>query len=122
MKKLPTVPKNLTEVIAERLFFVESPGVRRRFRIQIGAPIQDVPTVSGFDWRCPIRFTGHPARRRSAQGFGVDSLQSLVHALKIIETELASIARTAETRLLWLDEHWHGFPRIELASPIPDVA
>jgi hypothetical protein len=113
MPKLPPVPKTFTSVIAERTLSVRSPGGSRALRIQIGAPIQDVPTVSGFDWRCPVRFTG---QRRVLQAYGADSLQSLVHALKFIQVELTSIEREPGTRLLWFDELGHGVPHFELST------
>ena len=116
MPKLPPVPKTFTSVIAERRLSVESPSGSRAVRVQIGAPIQDVPTVSGFDWRCPIRFTGHSSRRRTFQAFGADSLQSLIHAIKLIQTELDSIERSPNTRLFWFDELAHGVPYFELST------
>ena len=122
MPKLPPVPKTFTSVIAERRLSVPSSRGNRTLRIQIGEPIQDVPTVAGLDWRCPIRFTGHSARRRVLQAFGADSLQSLVHALKLIQAELASIEQSQGTRLLWFDEPGHGFPHIELPPAFPNVA
>jgi len=115
MPKLPAIPKGFTSVIAERRLILESSDARRKLCIQIGAPIQDVPTVSGFDWRCPIRFAGL-RRRRALQACGVDSLQSVVHALFLIQSELRGIEQDGRSRLIWLDEHGHGFPHIELTS------
>ena len=122
MPKLPPVPKTFTTVIAERRLSVESSTRSRALRIQIGAPIQDVPTVSGFDWRCPIRFTGHSASRRAVQACGVDSLQSLVHAFKLVEMEIASIEQSPGTRVRWFDTLSHGVPHFELPTMVPKVA
>ena len=54
---------------------------------------------------------------RTLHGFGSDSLQSLVHALKIIQRELAGIEKQSGVRLLWFGLPWHGFPEIRFNSP-----
>ena len=123
MSRLPPIPKTFTAVIAERKFVLRTGNKLRHVRLQIGAPTCDVPTVSGFDWRCPFRFTGASRGKHSLQGYGVDSLQSLVHALSLIEHELAAVEQQSEERLLWLGELPHGFPEIRLASsPQSNVA
>ena len=122
MPKLPPVPKTFTNVIAERRLIIETPKRPRTIRVQIGAPIQDVPTVSGLDWRCPIRISGHSAHRRVVHAFGVDSLQSLVHALKLIHSELAFIERSSGKRLFWFNSPDYGIPDFELSTTSPNVA
>ena len=120
MKKLPPIPNTFTSPIAERRLVVETTGARRNLRVELGAPIQDVPTVCGFDWRCPIRFSGHSAYRRTLHAFGADSVQSLAHALMLVHAELTAIEQTLGTRLAWLGGQSHGFPCVELAPLLPN--
>jgi len=122
MKKLPPIPKSFTSPIAERRLVVETTGAPRNLRVELGAPIQDVPTVCGFDWRCPIRFSGHSAYRRTLHAFGADSVQSLAHALMLIHAELTAIEQTPGTHLSWLAGKSHGFPRVELARSLPNLS
>lgn len=121
MGRLPPVPKSFTPVIAERRLVVETGRKKRNVRVQLGTPTRDVSTVRGFDWRCPVRISGASRHRRILHAFGVDSLQSLVHALKLIENELATFGAQSDARVLWLGEPWHGFPHIELALPTYNV-
>jgi hypothetical protein len=123
MSRLPPIPKTFTAIIAERKFVLRSGNKERHVRLQIGMPTRDVPTVSGLDWRCPFRLLGPSRRRRLLQGYGVDSLQSLIHALSLIEYELAAVEQQHHEPLLWLEELSHGFPEIQLASSLqPSVA
>ena len=78
--------------------------------------MRDVPTAGGLDWRCPISITGLPKSRRP-QGFGVDSLQALIDALKLVEIEIGARARNGGGRFEWLGESWHGLPEISLSLP-----
>jgi hypothetical protein len=115
--QLSPIPTSSTRLIAQRtLMFV---GSRRRERIQvrIGKPVRDVPTAGGLDWRCPISIT-KSHRSRQLRGIGVDSLQALIHALKIVEMELRARERDRKGRFEWLGESWHGVPEIRL-SRIP---
>lgn len=116
--QLPPIPRSSTPLIAQRtLVFV---GRRRRERVQvrIGTPVRDVPTAGGLDWRCPVSITKSP-RRRPLQGFGVDSLQALIHALKIVDIELRARERDRKGRFEWLGARWHGVPEIRLPLPTP---
>jgi hypothetical protein len=114
---LPPIPRSSTPLIAQRtLMFVGRRG-RERVQVRIGKPVRDVPTAGGLDWRCPISITTSH-RSRQLRGIGVDSLQALIHALKIVEIELRARERDRKGRFEWLGESWHGVPEIRL-SPIP---
>ena len=82
--------------------------------MRIGKPVRDVPTAGGLDWRCPISIT-KSQRNRQLRGIGVDSLQALIHALKIVEIELRARERDRKGRFEWLGESWHGVPEIRLS-------
>jgi hypothetical protein len=86
--------------------------------VRIGKPVRDVPTAGGLDWRCPISIT-KSHRSRQLRGIGVDSLQALIHALKIVEIELRARERHRKGRFEWLGESWHGVPEIRLNSIAP---
>lgn len=62
-----------------------------RIEVHVGCPVAD-PNPPGRDWACPYEITvsGEP-RLRAA--YGVDALQALELALKILPVELASLAR-----------------------------
>lgn len=113
MKLLP-IPRNFTPTIAKRDLILVSDGKRRQVTVRLGQPVQDVPTVSGLDWRCPIQITGL-RKRRMPPGIGVDSLQALVHALKVVEAELN--AAKGRAKFLWLEDPGDGMPEIQLAVP-----
>lgn len=113
---LAPIPTTSTPMIAWRTLMFATKRKRQRVQIRIGRPVRDVPTVGGLDWRCPISITGHT--RGSRQGLGVDSLQALVHALKLVEIELDARARDCDGRFEWLGAPWHGLPEIGI-SPVP---
>jgi hypothetical protein len=104
-------------MIALRNLTLVTKRKRQRVQIRIGQPVRDVPTAGGLDWRCPISITGFPKGLRP-QGIGVDSLQALIHALKLVEIEIAARTRDSDSRFEWLGEPWHGLPAIRL-SPVP---
>jgi len=103
-------------MIARRTLMFATKRKRQRVQIRIGRPVRDVPTAGGLDWRCPISITGLTKGPR--QGLGVDSLQALIHALKLVEIELGARARDADGRFEWLGAPWHGLPEIGL-PPLP---
>ena len=115
MVKLRTLPRSFTRVIAERALTLADGNMRRRVTIQIGEPVQDVATVRGSDWRCPVRITGL-ATGRIPPGIGIDSMQAVVHALFLVQVILEEAEEGAATKLLWLNEHGHGFPEVRLTG------
>jgi len=109
----PAIPKTLTAVIARRtLIFVTKAG-RQRVSIRIGKPVRDVRTAGGLDWRCPVAITG--SSRRALRGIGVDSLQAVIHALKLVEIEITAQERERKGRFEWLGRPWHGTLALDVA-------
>lgn len=114
--KLAPISVTMTPVIAQRDLILVRDGRRRQVRIRIGRPVQDVDTAHGRDWRCPITISG-AGQSRSQRGLGADSLQALVHALKLVEEEIERLETRTLGRLEWFGEGWHGVPTIRLAEP-----
>lgn len=114
--RLAPIPTKMTPVIAQRDLMLEVQGKRRRVRLRIGGPTRDVETARGRDWRCPIQVSG-VGKIRKDQGLGADSLQALVHALKIVEEEITTLESRTSGQFLWFGELWHGLPKVRLAVP-----
>ena len=99
MNELPPIPQEFTPVIASRGYEVVKGEHAMELLVEIGTPVQDVETVAGFDWRCPVRYTeGTEVRER--QVCGVDGLQALQLALKLVELEVQALAGRADTRVM----------------------
>jgi hypothetical protein len=113
--KLPPIPTAPTALIAQRTLILVTKKGRQRVQIRIGRPVRDVPTAAGLDWRCPVSITGRS--KRPLRGIGVDSLQAVVNALKLVEVELNARERERKGRFEWLGESWHGMPAFEVAPP-----
>ena len=80
------IPATFTSMIATREFDLVQEEVHSKLTVEIGLPIQDVETVAGMDWRCPVRFvSGTSVRIRSACFF--DSVQALQLAFRLIEND-----------------------------------
>src|SRR5919198_293700 len=114
--RLAPIPTTMTRVIAQRDLVLDVHGKRRRVRVRIGGPIREVDTARGRDWRCPIRVSG-VGKNRKDRGLGVDSLQALVHALKLVEQEITELEKRTSGRFLWFGDLWHGLPKVRLAVP-----
>jgi hypothetical protein len=57
MKDLPDIQTTFTEVVATREYDLSRNGICKKLVVEIGEPINDVETVCGYDWRCPLRLT-----------------------------------------------------------------
>ncbi|MBD6620825.1 hypothetical protein FNW02_35010 [Komarekiella sp. 'clone 1'] len=91
MSKLAPIPTDFTSIVASREFEIIQSGVLNKLIVQVGMPIQDVETVDGYDWRCPVRIIdGDTIRERRA--CGVDSFQALHLAMQLIQDEVNQIA------------------------------
>jgi hypothetical protein len=112
MKRSP-LSQAFTRTVAERNLILVEGNRRRRVTIQVGEPIQNVDTVRGVDWRCPVRITGLSAGR-VPPGIGVDSFQALVHALLSVEAHVYAAETDAPVTLWWLGTPGHGVPEIRL--------
>jgi hypothetical protein len=97
MSSLPPIPMTFTPVVASREFDLVQTGVRQKLVIEIGMPIQDVETINGYDWRCPVRIR-HGDTLRERRACGVDSFQALQLAMRLMQDEVEQIAQA---------EGWH---------------
>ncbi|MFN7144121.1 MAG: DUF6968 family protein [Myxococcota bacterium] len=96
----------MDDVIAERELELLLPGADTAARIvvRIGRPVPD-----GQDWRTPYEIHGPGGGEVRARSiFGVDSMQSLLGAVKVIGAELSIHARRG--RLTFLGDDDLGFP------------
>ena len=107
MKALPPIPEGFTSVVASREFVVVRGAVSTRMLVEIGAPVQDVETVDGFDWRCPVRYS-EDSRVRERQVCGVDAYQALELALKLVGIEVSALAKAEGTVVLLFGERFDG--------------
>jgi hypothetical protein len=89
---MPRTPPPLGTVIAEREYKLVRAGQRgKRVVVRFGAPVPD-PSAPGTDWMCPYALVvSGKAQVRAV--FGVDSLQALELALRLVPTLLAVLAR-----------------------------
>lgn len=98
MAELPPIPTTFTSVVASREFIVVRNGISSTILFEIGSPIQDVETVTGKDWRCPVRISdGKTVDLRNV--CGVDSYQAMFNALHIVKFEIAEIGKSCTVRL-----------------------
>lgn len=87
MRDLAPIPTNFTSLAARREFTILRSGVASRLVVEIGVPIQDVETITGYDWRCPVHILdGDTLRERRA--CGVDSFQALRLAMQLAQDEV----------------------------------
>ena len=117
-QKFAPISKRFTTLIAERALLLSAAGQRQQVRVEIGQPVQDVETLGGLDWRCPVKIDVG-GRTRRMNGLGVDSLQALGDAFKALEIGVAALERRTGGRLLFLDHPGHGLPQVHLS--LPDV-
>jgi hypothetical protein len=106
MSQLPPIPSGFTSVIATRTFDVIQNGVSSRLIVEIGMPIQDVETIAGVDWRCPIRFV-KGASIQEHRSFGVDAFQALQLALQLIHNEITQMSQDRDCQVLLFDEPYN---------------
>lgn len=87
MSTLPDTPNHFTSVIIERRYELQRGESRQPVVIKIGQPVQDVPTIDGFDWRCPVRWR-FEGKTECEQACGIDAFQaveiSMTHLVDII--------------------------------------
>ncbi|WP_423836833.1 DUF6968 family protein [Stutzerimonas stutzeri] len=101
MKSLPPVPNAFTSVVASRYFELNNPNNSKGLLLEVGAPLQDVVTVSGNDWRCPIRIT-EAGLEQVVSVCGVDSFQALHQAFRWVTAEVQRRERDTGLQLLFL--------------------
>lgn len=72
-------------VVASREFeFRLEDGRTERYSVRVGIPYE---RDDGFDWCCPYEL-GTASSRRLRCAFGIDSIQALELAMKIIKVEI----------------------------------
>lgn len=103
MNQLAPIPTQFTRVIATRAFDVIQDGITSRLVVEIGMPIQDVETVTGLDWRCPVRCT-QGSSVQELRACGVDSLQALQLALRLVHNELERMREDKRCQILLFNE------------------
>lgn len=111
MKTLPPISREFTDTILERELTLVLDTNQRTLVLRFGKPVQDVETVDGFDWRCPVQLLGS-SKEGLHPGVGVDSLQALINAIKIAHIELESLEHETGGEVRWLDQSGYGMPEI----------
>lgn len=91
----------MTEVIASREISIIDGG---SIFIEIEKPIE----IDGI-WKCYYNFAFSAERKKTYSMNGVDSMQSILHAIKGIQLYLESTKEFKMGRLRWLDDHDMGF-------------
>lgn len=114
MSGLPRIPTHATSPIAWRELVLSRDGVACALRVEIGQPVQDVETIAGTDWRCPVQWL-EGDRRWCAQACGVDAYQALQLGLAMVREELAALSRQPGVHLEFM-----GCPYdVESQLPVP---
>lgn len=98
-KRLAQIPDGFTSVIATRSLDLIEAGVSSKLVVEIGMPVQDVETIEGMDWRCPVRFVnGTLIQEQSA--CGVDAVQALKLALQLVRYEVERLSEDKSRQIL----------------------
>lgn len=100
MKDLSPIPNRFTSLIASSEFELSYNGGREKLTVEIGLPVNDVETVSGYDWRCPVRILFEDSIINE-QACGCDSFQALNIAMgELVKSKLESIVKEKGAVLL----------------------
>ena len=116
MSELPPVPTYFTRTIAARDLTVLRQDQATPLRLEIGEPVQDVETVGGMDWRCPVRWTEGDATKVHSL-YGVDSMQALQQAMQWIAYALAELDASEGVSLRFLDWPFDVATQLPVADP-----
>ncbi|MGQ3284354.1 DUF6968 family protein [Bosea sp. (in: a-proteobacteria)] len=98
---------DLPEPIASRTFELGRSGI---VTASFFAPFPD-----RTDWCCAYRIDW-PSRAQDGKAFGVDSVQALFLAMKMVCAELANAPETISEGLTWLGMSDLGMPGVEPPS------
>jgi hypothetical protein len=98
---------NIDDIIATRSIEVltKEGSPERTMTVLIGRPTQE-PTG---EWRCPYQIIGDGSEHPFG-ALGLDAVQAIELALKIIGARLAATTEAREGRLRWAGERDLGFP------------
>ncbi len=100
MNELPPISDKFSTLIASREFELSSKTGIDNVIVEIGLPVNDVKTIDGYDWRCPVRII-IGTKIITDQACGGDSIQALDIAMgQLIELRLESIIREKNAKLL----------------------
>lgn len=100
MSELPPISNEFSTIIASREFELSHRMGIDKVTVEIGSPINDVQTVVGYDWRCPVRITVGTTMIID-QSCGCDSFQALNIAMdQLVKIKLESIAQEKNATLL----------------------
>jgi hypothetical protein len=106
MKKLPPIPNTFTELVASREYEICNDNVVEKITVEIGVPINDVVTISGKDWRCPIRII-RENKESNYYACGVDSYQALNIVMnQLVKLKLESIAIESGSKIMLYGEEY----------------
>jgi hypothetical protein len=97
------IPSTFTSMIAAREFDLVQGEVHSKLTVEIGLPIQDVETINGLDWRCPVRFVNGTSVRIQ-RACGVDSVQALQLAFRLVENDLMKLSKLQNTHVQFRGE------------------
>ena len=101
------------EIIASRTFKGFRQGVALELTVLIGRPLRAVAPDTYF-W-CPYEITGDTAEQGARQARGVDALQALQLALRMLEVDLTALREECDGQL-W----WDLAPRLGLGLSAPE--
>lgn len=107
MTQLAPIPNDFTSVVATRELDLVQDGSSSKLIVEIGLPVQDVETVSGMDWRCPVRFV-NGASIRVRRACGIDSFQAVRLAFRLIQSEIEQLEKDQNAQVLFLGEPCRG--------------
>jgi hypothetical protein len=93
--------------IASRVFELGQSG---RVEVSFFAPV-----AGGNDWRCDYRIEW-PDRARNDRAFGVDNVQALLLAMKMVQAELTHAPETLSEGLTWLGNADLDLPSVRPAE------
>ena len=94
----------LKNIIVERQFELrDAEGRLQEIHLRIGKPFEISESSHSLMWRCPFQITGL-GLERVKEAPGIDSVDSLLMALKIAEAWLITSVRDHAEKLTWLGE------------------
>lgn len=99
-KRLAPISNEFTSAIANRSFDIIEAGVSSKLVIEIGMPVQDVETVDGMDWRCPVRLVSGTSIQAD-RACGVDAVQALELALTLVSNKVQQLLEDKSRQILF---------------------
>ncbi|WP_417903577.1 DUF6968 family protein [Caldimonas brevitalea] len=117
MTQLAPIPSDFTSAVATREFELVRDAVASKLLVEIGTPVQDVESLGGTDWRCPVRFSGGETTRVQS-ACGVDSFQALHLAFRLVQVELDRLTKDEQaTQVLFLGAAYDADTHLPIGAP-----